>query len=64
MNNRKIAFLGLFVALAFVLSYIEYMLPLNIGIPGAKLGLANLSVLYSAGEIPAASASEEALPWI
>jgi heptaprenyl diphosphate synthase len=52
MNNRKIAFLGLFVALAFVLSYIEYMLPLNIGIPGAKVGLANLVVmvaLYTVG---------------
>ena len=53
MNNKRIAFLGLFVALAFVLSYIEYMLPLNIGIPGAKLGLANLVVmvaLYTVGE--------------
>ena len=53
MNNRKIAFLGLFVALAFVLSYIEYMLPLNIGIPGAKVGFANLVVmvaLYTVGE--------------
>ena len=53
MNNKKIAFLGLFVALAFVLSYIEYMLPLNIGIPGAKVGFANLVVmvaLYTVGE--------------
>ena len=53
MKNRKIAFLGLFVALAFVLSYIEFMLPMNIGIPGAKVGLANLVVmvaLYTMGE--------------
>ena len=53
MKNKKIAFLGLFVALAFVLSYIEFMLPLNIGIPGAKVGLANLVVmvaLYTVGE--------------
>ena len=53
MNNKRIAFLGLFVALAFVLSYIEYMLPLNIGIPGAKVGFANLVVmvaLYTVGE--------------
>ena len=53
MKNRRIAFLGLFVALAFVLSYIEFMLPLNIGIPGAKIGLANLVVmvaLYTVGE--------------
>ncbi len=53
MKNKKIAFLGLFIALAFVLSYIEFMLPLNIGIPGAKVGLANLVVmvaLYTVGE--------------
>lgn len=53
MNSKKIAFLGLFVALAFVLSYIEFLLPLNIGIPGAKVGLANLAVmvtLYTVGE--------------
>ena len=53
MNNKKIAFLGLFVALAFVLSYIEFLLPLSIGIPGAKIGLANLAVmviLYTMGE--------------
>ena len=53
MNTRKIAILGLFIALAFVLSYIEYLLPLNIGIPGAKVGLANLVVmvaLYTLGE--------------
>ena len=53
MKNKRIAFLGLFVALAFVLSYIEFMLPINIGIPGAKIGLANLVVmvaLYTIGE--------------
>ena len=53
MKTNRIAFLGLFVALAFVLSYIEFMLPLNIGIPGAKIGIANLAVmvtLYTVGE--------------
>ncbi|MBP3781616.1 MAG: Gx transporter family protein [Butyrivibrio sp.] len=53
MKTKRIAFLGLFVALAFVLSYIEFMLPLNIGIPGAKIGIANLVVmvtLYTVGE--------------
>ncbi|MBO7357795.1 MAG: Gx transporter family protein [Lachnospiraceae bacterium] len=53
MKSRKLAFLGLLIALAFVLSYIEFMLPINIGIPGAKVGLANLVVvvaLYTLGE--------------
>lgn len=47
MNNksRKIAYFGLNVALAFVLSYFESLIPLNVGIPGIKLGLANLAVL-------------------
>ena len=53
MKTRKLAILGMFVALAFVLSYIEFLLPLNIGIPGAKIGLANLVImvaLYTLGE--------------
>jgi heptaprenyl diphosphate synthase len=47
MNTKKTAYLGLLIALAFVLSYVEYLLPLNIGIPGAKVGLANLVVMVS-----------------
>lgn len=57
MKTKRIACLGLFVALAFVLSYVEYLLPLNIGIPGAKVGLANLVVmvaLYTLGKKDAA----------
>ncbi len=53
MKSRKIAFLGLLIALAFVLSYVEMLLPINIGIPGAKVGLANLVImvaLFSIGE--------------
>ncbi|MDO4632809.1 MAG: Gx transporter family protein [Eubacteriales bacterium] len=44
MQNRKIALYGVLVALAMIFSYIETMLP-SIGIPGVKLGLANLSVI-------------------
>ncbi|MCR4999739.1 MAG: Gx transporter family protein [Lachnospiraceae bacterium] len=47
MKTRRIAFLGLMVALAFVLSYVEMLLPIHIGIPGAKIGLANLSVMVA-----------------
>ncbi len=59
-DSKRIAFLGLFVALAFVLSYIEFMLPLNIGIPGAKIGIANLAVmvtLYTVGDKEATALS-------
>jgi len=41
---KKIAYTGLLVAVAFLLSYIESLLPLSLGIPGVKLGLANLAV--------------------
>ena len=47
MNAKKISFLGLLIALAFVLSYVEVILPINIGIPGAKIGLANLVVMVA-----------------
>lgn len=39
--KRKTALYGLLVALAFIFSYIESLVPLPIGIPGVKLGLAN-----------------------
>lgn len=48
MNStaKKTAYYGMLVALAFVLSYVETLIPFSIGgIPGVKLGLANLVVL-------------------
>lgn len=47
INFRKTAYGGLLVAIAFLLSYIEFLIPLPIGIPGVKIGLANL-VIFSA----------------
>lgn len=49
---RKTAFMGLFLALAMICSYIETLIPFSVGIPGIKLGLANIAVvlmLYSVG---------------
>lgn len=51
--SKKTAFFAIFVALAFVFSYLESLIPLNFGIPGIKLGLANLVVvtaMYTVGE--------------
>lgn len=48
MNKTiKIATYGLLIALAFILSYIETLIPLNFAIPGMKLGLANLVVIVA-----------------
>ena len=46
MKNR-VAYFGVFVALAFIFSYIETLLPVPIGIPGVKLGLANLVIVIA-----------------
>lgn len=46
MNYRKTAYLGLFAALAIIFGYVETLIPVFVGIPGIKLGLANLSVLF------------------
>lgn len=47
MKTRKVAYLGLLIALAFVFSYVEFLIPLNLGVPGAKLGLANLVIIVA-----------------
>ena len=38
----KIAQYGLLIALAFIFSYVEALIPLPVPVPGIKLGLANL----------------------
>ena len=44
LKNRA-AYFGVFAALALILSYVETLIPVNFGIPGAKLGLANLVIV-------------------
>lgn len=43
--KNKVGFLGVFLALALVCSYIESLIPFYFGIPGMKLGLTNIVVL-------------------
>lgn len=43
----KVALYGMLVALAFVFSYIEALIPIPIPVPGIKLGLANIVVLVA-----------------
>ena len=45
--SKKAAYFGVFIALAFIFSYIETLIPISIGIPGVKLGLANLVVIIA-----------------
>lgn len=46
MKNR-VAYFGVFTALALIFSYVETLIPFNFGIPGVKLGLANLIIVIA-----------------
>lgn len=41
-GQRSPALYGMLIALAFVFSYVETMIPIPVPVPGVKLGLANL----------------------
>ena len=45
--KNKVAYFGVFTAVALVFSYVESLIPIHIGIPGVKLGLANLIVVIA-----------------
>lgn len=44
MRNRA-AYFGVFTALALIFSYVEMLIPISFGVPGIKLGLANLMII-------------------
>lgn len=46
MTAKKVAQLGVLTTLALVLSYVESLIPVFVGIPGIKLGLANLVIVF------------------
>ncbi len=43
--KSKAAYFGVFTALALIFSYIELLIPIQFGVPGMKLGLANLVIV-------------------
>ena len=47
MKTKNVALTGLLIALALVLSYLESLVPLSFAIPGIKLGLPNLVVVFA-----------------
>ena len=40
-RNKKLANMAMLVALAMIFSYVESLIPINFGVPGMKLGVAN-----------------------
>ena len=47
METRKIARMGLLTALALILSYVESLIPAFLAVPGVKMGLANIVVVFA-----------------
>ena len=46
MRTKKLTTLALLTAAAMILSYVESLLP-SVGVPGVKLGLANIAVIFA-----------------
>ena len=46
MRAKKVAFLGLSIALAMILSYVESLIPAFVAVPGVKVGLPNLVMVF------------------
>lgn len=44
---RQTAYFGVFMALSLIVSYVESLLPLQVGIPGVKLGLCNIVIVIA-----------------
>lgn len=47
MKSKRVARWALLVALAMVLSWLESAAPLSVAVPGVKLGLTNLVVIFA-----------------
>ena len=46
-KTQKITLYGLCIALAFILGYIESLIPIQTLVPGMKLGLTNLVIIFA-----------------
>lgn len=67
IKPRTVAMLGICAAIAMVLSYLESLIPLSFAVPGIKLGLANIAVvfvLYKLGAKEAVIVSLVRIAWM
>ena len=46
MNTKKTAFIGIAISLAMILSFVESQIPAFVAIPGVKVGLPNLVIVF------------------
>lgn len=53
MNTKSIAHCAMLTALAMIFGYVEALIPFHFGLPGIKLGLANLVIVLALYRLPA-----------
>lgn len=53
MMAKRIAYCAMLTALAMIFGYVEALIPFSFGIPGIKLGLANLVIVVALYMLPA-----------
>lgn len=46
MKAKRVTFLGLSIALAMILSFVEHQIPALVAIPGIKVGLPNIVMIF------------------
>lgn len=56
LHTKKLAEYACLLAFAMIVSYIEALIPIPLGIPGAKLGLANVAIVFCLYRIGTGSA--------
>ncbi|WP_242838705.1 Gx transporter family protein [Eubacterium sp. AB3007] len=52
-RTRRLTMSAMFACLALIFTYVEVLIPYSVGIPGVKLGLANLVILIALYEMDA-----------
>lgn len=53
MTTKRVAYCALLTALAMIFGYVEALIPFGFGIPGVKLGLANIVIVLALYMLPA-----------
>ena len=46
-NTKKLTFLAMTISFAMILSYLESRIPAFVAIPGLKIGLANIAIIFT-----------------
>ena len=50
-RTRRLTMSAMYATLALIFTYVEFLIPYSVGIPGVKLGLANLVIIIALYEM-------------